>query len=53
VGSAVDFVETRRLISRRILADVRCPGGFVLGWGVHADSGVRPDGARTSEPTRR
>ena len=53
MGSAVDFVETRRLISRRILADVRCPGGFVLGWGVHADSGVRPDGARTSEPARR
>ena len=32
---------------------VGCPGGFVLGGGVHADGGVRPDGARTSEPTRR
>ena len=25
----------------------------MLGGGVHADGGVRPDGARTSEPTRR
>ena len=32
---------------------VGCPGGFVLGWGAHADGGVRADGARTSGPTQR
>lgn len=30
MGSAVDFVETRRLICRCVLADVGAPGGFVL-----------------------